>query len=560
MGLGPSKEKLIRILEKSSEKINSSDKIEYECKQNDDLETIEEKKENLVEYNKKEVIKNIDSPLLDIKDVNKFPYNSIGFISVKFQSSIENYFYTCFAIYKNVVITLASNLIDDNKGGKAISILTSFSNENILWDNVYIQNKTENLENDLKTRLAAIIYENDICNEWIGVEGGKKEDFFDKNIYTIFSLGLQKADNKFQQKDEVIDVKAEPYLREIEIKNENPFKEANNSNRKEIVKKTNGSPCYYKDNKNGVYVIAIINKLYEFQYFDKNDMIFLNDMVNKGQIIRKVINKGIDEDNIRKLDLSRNDYGPLDIKYLTDFKLNNLKILDLSSNSIKAQGAFYLSMGNFKNLESLNLNFNEIGNEGVNHLSNSFLPKLSYLYLFHCKISAEGINYLIKANFIDNLIILSLSDNKIGDLGVRILTEHKGWNKLNTLNLNANRITDISLGYLKEATMPALKKLNILRNKFTENAKPIINELRKNNHIHVSYRTQAERMKEYKQKIKEKNSSDNTLENEKETKEIKKEIKERDNLDNPTLKTEETKKINNNDKYKFNRLNSYLNY
>ena len=65
-------------------------------------------------------------------------------------------------------------------------------------------------------------------------------------------------------------------------------------------------------------------------------MVFLCDMVNKGKLLRKKVNKGIDEDNIVQLDLQRNDFGRLDIKYLTDFDLKNLRILDLSSNSIKS--------------------------------------------------------------------------------------------------------------------------------------------------------------------------------------------------------------------------------
>jgi len=431
-------------------------------------------------------IKNIDSPLLDVKDVNKFPYNSIGFISVKFPSSKENYIYTCFAINKNVIITLASNLIDENKGGKAISILTSFSNEKIKWDKIFIQNKISNLENGKKSELAAIIYENDICKEWIGVEGGKKEDFVDKNIFSIFSVGFKDIKNGKKL------IKREPNLREIGIKEGNPFKEANNLNKKEIVKKTNGSPCYYKDNKNGAYAIAIINEFFEFQYFGENDMIFLNDMAYKGKLFRKSTNKGIDEDKIIKLDLSRNDFGPLEIKYLTDFKLNNLKFLDLSSNSIGPQGTYYISQANFENLESLNLNFNYIKDEGLLHMSYGFYPKLSYLYLFYNKITSEGINHLLKAGFITNLIILSLYSNTIGDNGVRILTEFKGWNKLNAINLNTTGLTDISMGYLREAFMPALKRLNILENNFTENGKPLIYELRKNN-IHVAYRTEVER-------------------------------------------------------------------
>ena len=161
-------------------------------------------------------------------------------------------------------------------------------------------------------------------------------------------------------------------------------------------------------------------------------MIFLNDMINQGKLLTKAINKGIDEDSIIKLDLSRNNFGPLDIRYFTDFDLINLRILDLSSNEIGSQGAFYLSQGNFRYLESLNLNFNKIGNEGLNHIANDFFDQLAYLYLFHTDISSEGINYLVKAKFVDNLIILSLSENYIGDEGLRIIKEHKGWNKLNT--------------------------------------------------------------------------------------------------------------------------------
>ena len=54
----------------------------------------------------------------------------------------------------------------------------------------------------MKSELEAIIYENDIGNEWVGVEGGKKEDFFDKNIYTIFSLGLKDIEDKLTKIDE----------------------------------------------------------------------------------------------------------------------------------------------------------------------------------------------------------------------------------------------------------------------------------------------------------------------------------------------------------------------
>lgn len=154
-----SNDKVHKILENSYEKIDSSEKIEsYELNDGIIDENIEKKNYNEPSENLKEERKNIDSPLLDVKDVNKFPYNTIGLISSKFSSSKENYFYTCFAIYKNVVITLASNLIDENKGGKSISISTSFSNEKIKWDNIYIQSKNTNLENGLKSELGSYYF------------------------------------------------------------------------------------------------------------------------------------------------------------------------------------------------------------------------------------------------------------------------------------------------------------------------------------------------------------------------------------------------------------------
>ena len=81
------------------------------------------------------------------------------------------------------------------------------------------------------------------------------------------------------------------------------------------------------------------------------------------------------------------------------------------------------------------------------------------------------------------------------------MKEHKGWNILNIRSLNETGLTDASLTYLGEVSMPKLKKLNIVGNKFTKAGKPCINAFRMN-HIQVNYRTQAEREKEKKEKEK----------------------------------------------------------
>jgi Ran GTPase-activating protein (RanGAP) involved in mRNA processing and transport len=273
---------------------------------------------------------------------------------------------------------------------------------------------------------------------------------------------------------------------------------------KALLKQCKGGPVYYKDYNGGAYVIGILNRDYKIYSFTKENMIFLVNMVNKGKLLRKKIHKGIDEEHIVKLDLSRNDFGPLDVKYLTDFDLKNLRILDLSSNSIKPQGAFYLSQGKYPALESLNLNFNEIGDEGLSHIANGFFNKLTSLFLFHNNISHVGISNLCKADFIRNLMILSLSENpNITDDGVRIIKEAKNWTRLNTLNLNATGLTDAAVNYLTNSSMPKLRKLSLVGNKFTSGIQPSISAL-KLNKVKVEYLSPEEKKKRDKEKQKKK--------------------------------------------------------
>ena len=474
--------------------VPSSKRIEYNYKQNEDLEVLGKEKIKLEDNNifPKNEIKFIDSPSLDISNVQKFPYSSIGTISVKFSKSEEIYFFTCFAIYKNIVVTLASNLIDNKDGEKAKLIYTTFSKEKVLWKNIYIQsnnninNKTNiNLRNDLKSKLAIICFQNNISDEWIGVEGGKKEDFVDKEMNIIFSLGLKKEPNDNKSK-------SQPYLREINIKVGNPFKEANNDYKKEIIKKCPGSPCYYKDSKNGAYVVAIINEFLEFQYFDKSDLEFLNEIINKRELLEKKYYKEYETLNILKVNFHEYYLQNIEIKNFINFNLKNLQFLDLSFNPIKSSGAYYLGIGIFDNLQSLNLGNIELEDEGIKYISdNNNIPKLRYLNLFHNGISYKGIQYLVEAKFIKNLSELILTENIIYDKGVKIIKEHNVWDKLNLLNLNCTGLTDISLGYLLEANMQKLEKLIIMSNKISDNGEQYINQL-KNKHIKVIYLTKAE--------------------------------------------------------------------
>ena len=131
-----------KILEKSMTNPNINEqknlKIEYKYKQGDDMDIEEaafnqnssegsdyqENRDSFIFYT--DGNQTIISPLQDVKNVKKFPYIAIGTLTVKFPSFDEDYQYTCFLIDTNAVVTLASNLEDKNKGGKAIFIKTTF--------------------------------------------------------------------------------------------------------------------------------------------------------------------------------------------------------------------------------------------------------------------------------------------------------------------------------------------------------------------------------------------------------------------------------------------------
>ena len=544
MGLGPSKEKIKKILEKScNENKNLSEqtklKIEY-CKslsvsetamngdssfssQNDSMDS--DSSRSLGETSSYIDVTNVEGQNITsrssaVSRSKEFPYIGVGTLTVKFSQSNNESCKTCFIIDSNVIVTLESNVKKIEKGN-ANHIITSFNDKVIKESNIYLFER--DYEKICKQKLnpnysgfknlAVLLYEDNVSDEWVGIEGLREEEISNKDLYLMCSLGIKNTknkDNDDEQKNNLVicdihemNVQISTSFQKIEKEDdEDKLKE------KQLLKQCKGGPVYYKDYNGGAYVIGILNKDYKIYSFTKENMIFLVNMVNKGKLLRKKIHKGIDEEHIVKLDLSRNDFGPLDVKYLTDFDLKNLRILDLSSNSIKPQGAFYLSQGKYPALESLNLNFNEIGDEGLSHIANGFFNKLTSLFLFHNNISHVGINSLCKADFIRNLMILSLSENpNITDDGVRIIKEAKNWTRLNTLNLNATGLTDAAVNYLTNSSMPKLRKLSLIGNKFTSGIQPSISAL-KLNKVKVEYLSPKEKKKRAKKKKQQQTNSE----------------------------------------------------
>ena len=391
-------------------------------------------------------------------------------------------------------MTLASNINNAEFGGKAISVTTSFSNDkisNISYPEEFEKNKLSG------TSLAVLLYPDPVISDWLGVKIASNEELSDKDVLLMASLGLKETsddksvisgdnssiDNSSNlgapivansstttDGEEKSNVKYMNNSEIHEISTSLTSKMSTETNDEKLLQRCRGGPVYYKGYDGGPYVIGFLDKNFAVQQIDENALKFLVKCVNEGKKMRKKVHKNIEEDKIIKLDLARNEFGPLDIKYLTEFDLNNLQSLDLSSNAIKPQGAYFLSQGNYSNLRVLNLNFNEIGDEGITHIANAIFSSLEQLFLFHNNISSEGIKSLCKADFIPNLLILSLSENpSITDEGCKIIRENKNWSRLAILNLNRTGLTDTSIELLSNSAMPNLKKIQLKGNTFTEN-------------------------------------------------------------------------------------------
>ena len=550
MGLGPSKEKIKKLLERScnenknlSEQNNNLKRGYYRSNPTDVRISLDSsfssttdanstsfnETQSFIDYSSIEgqTITNENSA---IQNIRTFPYTCIKSIMVSFDNGNNYEYYTGFIIDTNAIVTLASNVMRNGKKG---TVKTSFSNKQVktIFTPLDLKNDKKGKDNNnstnfsLNPNLAVIAYEDNIVDEWIGVEYLAQDDLGTKDLNLICSLGPKNENNdnkiingnndsSLMNTSNSLDNSAKQNnlndIHEQNVTTNTKFDEEQEAEEdKKKLKRCLGGPVYYKDYDGGAFVVGIFDlkeeensESYSLTFFDEGCLNFLVECVNKAKLLRKKSHKNIDEEHIIRLDLSRNDFGPLDVKYLTDFDLKNLKYLDLSSNSIKPQGAFYLSQGKYPNLELLNLNFNEIGDEGLNHIANGNFTKLTNLFLFHNNISDKGIQYLCKADFISNLIILSLSENpNIGDTGIRIIRENTNWGKLTTLNLNGTGLTDIAVNYLTNSSMPSLRRLNIIGNKFSSKIGLSISSL-KLNHIKVEYLSPEEKKRYHNQKKK----------------------------------------------------------
>ena len=497
MGLGPSKAKIKDILEKScnDEKDMALGQVDFIPHRNDYFSPTS-MSASIITENSNASISLIEASSVEAVpitartttvNVTHYTYCAVGTVFVKFPVDNQTHMYTCFLIEANVLVTLASNVHNVAKGGRAVEVTSSFSKEKIKPSNIEIFDE-DNKKKDPSHNIAVITYPEGLVSDWIGVKVLSEGDLSDKDILLMASVGINASQDVNSAHQENVQLHRD----ESNQSNQNNSNEQvlpkyiNNSeihettvalnsslseelNDPEKLARCPGAPAYYKGYDNGIYCVGFLDNNYHVRPITKNVFRFLVKCLYKGKQMKKKVHKNIEEDKIYKLDLSRNDFGPLDIKYLSEFDLVNLTQLDLSSNSIKPQGAFYLSQGKYPNLRILNLNFNEIGDEGITHISNAIFGSLEQLFLFHNNISSEGIKALCKADFIPNLLILSLSENpNIMDEGCKWIKENKNWTRLAILNLNRTGLTDASISQLSSSAMPSLRKIHLSGNVFTE--------------------------------------------------------------------------------------------
>nr|XP_055075729.1 NACHT, LRR and PYD domains-containing protein 12-like [Misgurnus anguillicaudatus] len=197
--------------------------------------------------------------------------------------------------------------------------------------------------------------------------------------------------------------------------------------------------------------------------------------------------------HLRELNLGGNKLGDLEGKLLADFleephcKLMKLRV---SYCSIKEEGCVALASAlrlNPSHLRELNLGGNTLGDSGVGILSN-FLKdphcKVATLQLSYCSIRKEGCAALASAlrSNPSHLRELNLDGNKLGDLGVKLLSDvlQDSQCKLETLQMSFCSIGSegcVALASALSSNPSHIRELNLVGNTPGHSAVSKLNKL-----------------------------------------------------------------------------------
>jgi uncharacterized protein (TIGR02996 family) len=157
--------------------------------------------------------------------------------------------------------------------------------------------------------------------------------------------------------------------------------------------------------------------------------------------------------NLKRLHL--NDNSGIDtpgIRHLSDSPfLANVRVLDLSGNDLNESSICTLFNGSsLKKLEQLQVSGNRIGDGGVRALTNSpileqILNQSPRLDLSKNQIGPLGGQYLGAAPILNRIEVLDLSGNPLTDAGLRSLAESQFARNLRILRLANTHVTDAGL-------------------------------------------------------------------------------------------------------------------
>ncbi len=353
------------------------------------------------------------------KLINNIPYNLIGCLFVKYEKDVIEYKYNCFIINTNCFMTLKNNIYHP-KLGNAREIKFNFSVLMIKKENIIIKGK-----------YAILGFEEDFSKNYFGLESLNEEEKGMKEFYI----------------SSIIDINSKNNIPEIHslISNTNTPINIQDCD-KEKISRIIGSPLYYYDNENQIYVIGLIDESFNFSFFDNCYIEEFSNAIKTFQLSKINQNKqNLENKSIERLDLSGINILKENIKFLLKDDFINLKYLDVSNIIIEEfKSIFDLK---YKNLQYLNLNYNNIQNNGLSLLAKSNFPQLKNLHLKNNGLTNEGIKYFIDNSvYAKNLTVLNLSDNKLTDENVYdIVTNMK---ELTRLDLKCTGISDISLDYI----------------------------------------------------------------------------------------------------------------
>ena len=338
--------------------------------------------------------------------MNHFFESSIFVLHCEFQNNAFDY--NCFAIYPNCIITLTRNLKKHGEFAKKISING-------------IECSIMNMVHKING-LTFIYFEFYIFKKFFGLNNISKDEIKKKKI--LIQTCYRKSNS---EKPNII--------KKFNIELQNNIKLNNNI--------YNGCPVFYKDSRNRIYAIGIISKNERLILFNDKDIEIFS------YIIALFTKNNLENKNKKFVGWY---YENIEKNFIDKINNNNLlcsiKTFYIEKSTVLINELFKID---FKNLISLHLCYIELNDESIKDLNLIKAQQLKELYLDGNKITKIGLLNFSKTNIINQISILSLSNNiNIKDEGILAFVKSKELLNLNTIYINNIGITDSSIRYIFE--------------------------------------------------------------------------------------------------------------